>query len=278
MFPCLIVPTQDLFIGVNEHTISQPITIPMVTLTPPVILTTPSRLLDEKTGLAILTYLYNSKSLFGDDDTGDDDDDDAYYNNNNRGSSSFIPLPQKKKGYESVSIVQKTKALYNLYPRVDNIRFIDRWFLIKHGLTLYILLTECQVEITNLKKAGIVATFDDLLEIDFQITDLVVNRELFNVGHIVQLYGMDATTLKLGIEDLIECQFKPAELLTLQFSLPDMIENDGMRGRHLQTLGYDLQSLILLGLNKKHLRKLGVTLPIAVSRLGWSFKEVNEMV
>ena len=139
-------------------------------------------------------------------------------------------------------------------------------------------MSECEVEITNLRKAGIAATYDDLCDIGFQLTDLVVNRSLFNVGHIVQLYGMDAVSLNLSVDDLMICKFLPAELLTLQFSLPGLIEAGGIRGRHLQILGYSLSNLIQLGLTKKHLKLLGITMPIAINTLRWNPMEVNQMV
>lgn len=268
MHPCLIVPTSDLTIGPTKSSVSQPIAIPIVA-TPNIIISPVQRTLDEKTGLAILTYVYDNKSLFYDED--DEDDRPAIP------ESSFFGLPSKKKSANERSLIEKGKTLMNLYPRKDNIRFIDKWFLMKHKLTVEILISECKVEITNLKRAGILSTFEDLCEVGFRLKDLVLDRELFNVGHIVQLYGMDANSLDLTLEDLLECHFIPAELLTLQFSLPDMIENTGICGRHVQRLGYDLQSLIQLGLTKKHLKKLGITYPIAVNVMKWDPKEVSQM-
>ncbi len=269
MHPCLIVPTKSLAIKNNDSKATKPISIPLVNVTSPIKVSSSSRVLDEKTGLAILSHVYNSKSLFG------EEEEDDYYETNTL-SSSFIALPTKKKSTDS-SLIQKGKTLFNLYPRADNIHFINKSFLLKHGLNLTILLSECEVEITNLKKAGILSTFDDLLDLDFQMTDLVVNKELFNVGHIVQLFGMNASSLHLSVEDLLDCRFLPAELLTLDFSLADMIESNGIRWGHLKALGYDLESLKLLGFKKAHLKKLKITYPIAVNELRWNPKEVNEM-
>lgn len=267
MHPCLIVPTSELSIGNKTRPpSSQPIPI----VAPSIIVSQPHhnhRLLDEKTGLAILTYVYDRKSLFYDDDD-DEREDEAV--------PSFFVLPGKKTTNEQ-SFIEKSKTLINLYPRKDNIRFIDKWFLLKHKLTIAILLSECKVEISNLRIAGIVTTFDDLLELGFRLSDLVINRELFNVGHIVQLFGMTAETLNITLQDLLECLFLPAELATLQFSLPLYIEENDVRGCHIQRLGYDLKSLVQLGIQKKHLKILGITYPIALNTMKWHPKEVNQM-
>lgn len=270
MYPCLIVPTSDLFIG-NERPSVEP--VPLIVTKTPLIYTTKKEL-DEKTGLSILSYLYNSKSLFGDDEEEEGTIDAMPHTD----ADFFGSLPERKRSETEPTLFQKSKMLFNLYPKCDNIRFIDKWFLKKHKLTIRILLAECDTEITNLKKAGIVNNYDDLCELGFDMTDLVFNRTLFNAGHMVQLFDMDASTLDICVDDLRHCHFTPAELMTLRFSLPDLIETNGLKARHLLQLGYNLSSLRQLGLNRAHLKQLGITMPIAINTFKWSPKEVNEML
>lgn len=289
MFPCQIVPTSSLLIGNNSgggggggiRPASQPIAI---IETPPHTRTTSSvsssnRELDEKTGLAILAYLYESKSLF-DDDTDIENDDELAYRRKpavHDPVMSFFRLPEKNTRTEQRTLLERGKTLLKLYPRKENIQFITKGFLIKHGLTIRVLLVECEVEIANLWKAGIATTYEDLCDLGFQLRDLVINTSLFNVGHIVQLYKMDATSLNICVEDLLECRFVPSDLDTLQFSLPALIESNGIKARHIQLLGYSLSSLRMLGLRKSHLRMLGITMSIAINEMKWHPNEVSQM-
>lgn len=272
MFPCHIVHTSELLIGGNRI-VSPPIAI--VEPSTKTFRSSPARELDEKTGLAILAYLYESKSLFGNDE--EEDDDDMAFNRKPATADPFFRLPEKSVRPEQRTLLERGKTLFKLYPRKENIHFITKSFLIKHGLTIRVLLLECETEIANLWKAGIATTYEDLCDLGFQLRDLVVSTNLFNVGHIVQLYKMDATSLNICIDDLLECRFVPSDLDTLQFSLPDLIESGGIKARHLQLLGYSLASLCMLGLRKAHLRKLGITMPIAINEMKWHPNEVSKM-
>lgn len=269
MYPCLILPTRDLLIGNAE--ITHPSSVSIVAIQPVSIssITTQKRILDEKTGLAILTYVYERQSLFNNEKPVVEEKKSAM--------ASFCVLPEKRPVSER-SFIEKSKLLWELRPVKENIRFIDKWFLQKYGITINILLTCCKVEITNLKAAGIISNYEDLCELGFKVSDLVVNRELFNVNHIVQLFSMDADSLGIILGDLLSCKFLPAELMTLNFSLPKMIEGGGIFDRHLRLLGYDLSSLRQLGLTREHLKKLGITYPIAVNVFKWNPSEMSEMV
>lgn len=269
MYPCRILPTRDLLIGNTEIPRSSPITI--VTPQPCAIssITTQKRVLDEKTGIAILSYVYERQSLFN--------SEKPILEERKPAMASFCVLPEKKPVSER-SFIEKSKLLWDLRPVKENVRFIDKWFLLKYDITINILLTCCKVEITNLKAAGIINNYDDLCELGFEVSDLVINRELFNVNHIVQLFGMDAQSLGIILGDLLFCKFLPAELMTLNFSLPKMIESGGICGRHFELLGYDLSSLRQLGLTREHLKKLGITYPIAVNVFRWNPNEMREMV
>lgn len=272
MYPCLILPTRDLLIGHAEITQSSA-TFPLVAIQPSSSFSSSSstnrRILDEKTGLAILTYVYDRQSLFN--------NASPVVEEKKAPVSSFFVLPEKKPATER-SFIEKSKLLWDLRPVKENIRFIDKWFLQKHGITVNILLTCCKVEITNLKAAGIISNYEDLCELDFKLNDLVVNRELFNVNHMAQLFNMDANSLGIILGDLLSCKFLPAELMALNFSLPALIDNGGILDRHLHLLGYDLSSLRQLGLTREHLKKLGITYPIAINVFKWSPSEMNQMV
>ena len=190
--------------------------------------------------------------------------------------TSFFVMPTKKPASER-TLIEKGISLLNLYPKKDNIRFIDKMFLVRHGLSITVLITECKVGITNLKAAGILSTYQDLCDLGFSLKDLVIDRELFGVNHIVQLYDMDATSLGIHVHNLIECRFSPAELMTLGLSIPDMIEEKGITARHIHLIGYSLANLRQLGVTKEHMRQLGITYPMAVNVFKWDHREWNMM-
>lgn len=306
LFPCDIISNNQLEVKFTikkkkqqAKTTSIPISIP-TTITSTTSIQSKNKtntcLLDTTSGIAILKHIYDGLSLFDNEQT------PISLSSNTRGylpnhvndtsyiSDSFVALPlssndtRKRNKQEDMNLIEKGKILFNLRPVEENIKYINKNLLMKYNVTINVLIKVCEVPITNLKIAGIINNFDDLCDLGFQLSDLTWNgnRELFNVGHIQQIFNMNYTSIKssrLGfdLEDLIHSKFAPAELITLEFSLADMIEEGGISARHFLLLEYRPNELSKLGLSKQHLKKLNININYAVSTLKWSPKEFNEI-
>lgn len=232
--------------------------------------------LNENSGIAILDYVFNGHSLLAEPNT---TEDPLYRHNAPTPTDTFFALPtfQQKES----SLLDRGKALLNLWPSSQNARAIDKGFLMHHGLTIEGLIKHCRVPIIDLWEAGIVLDYNDLCDLQFKPSDLTVARELFNVNHIMQFFKQNARTLELDIVQLAQCRFSPAELSALEFSLPDMIEckndwkdSDGIRARHLKALGYSLRDLVTLGVTRLHLNKLGLYTAQEMREMGWDPHDV----
>lgn len=278
MFPCDILPTNDLLVHIKKRVV--PVSHAMTTSTsttsstwspviaPQYIVYPP---LDETTGLTILNYIYESESLF--------QSKNQMIQQAPTSSGSFFGLgflrgaTSQVVPKENPSLIDQGKLLYSLYPRKDNISQIDKYFLMKHNMSINILILDCNVPITNLRAAGIITSYEDLCDLGFEPQDLNINRELFNVGHMVQLFKMNATSMDFGLEELLTCKFCPADLLTLQFSLPGLIEDRGIQAKHLKALNYSLPDLMSLGFNRSHLQLLNIN----PTQMGWAPRDVNQL-
>src|ERR1700742_9085 len=176
-FPCSIIPTSELGVSFSIKKSSQqqqqqygrtePIYKPSMIQ---------YELLDETSGIAILSYIYNKMSLF-DDNTEILNPLPVYNNRPQTGSinDNFFSVPRTsssnmRDGYynhtveQNTSLIERGKILLSLRPTKDNIKIIDKNFLIKYNMSISILIKECHVPITNLKKAGIVTNFNDLCD------------------------------------------------------------------------------------------------------------------
>lgn len=245
--------------------------------------------LDLATGYAILKYAYDHWSFDNSPtkcNNGDYDDDDG-------GSGSYFSffgfgsLISGGRGYaeqkKELGILEKRKRLSYLEAKEENVRDIDLEFLKRHNITLEVLLTAIDyngdkgVPITELKSAHIVNTFHDLCELKYEHRNLTLNRRCFNVGHIVQCFLMDANSLQLDIADVIRCQFTPAELESLQLSLPEWIEEGAIKFHHFSQLRYKPLDLARLGIRRFHLKKLGITYDTAIEMFRWTPTEFNTL-
>ena len=144
----------------------------------------------------------------------------------------------------------------------ENIKLIDLPFLIANDITLKVLIRDCKIKIVDLYGADIITNWHDLTQLGFSTSDLVIDRQLFNVNDICQFYGMTYSSLRdrigFSILDMMDCRFAPSELYTLGFSLATLIENKGMDREHLSILGYPLQHCKDLGFGKLHANLLSI--------------------
>ena len=276
MFPCDVLPTSELRIELQQKNIASTSTggsgsSPLLTVRPvsvPLPSTFQPQQIEESSGLAILNYLYDREKLF-----------EARQHlpiTVEPYADSFLGFMKRNTSISSSSnnnrepgLFERAGLIASLYPSKTNLAQINKRFLMQHQMTINELLTVCEVPITDLWKAGITRCYRDLQDLKFQMRDLTVNKECFKADHMVQLFQMNARTLAIDLEDLLVCKFTPAELVTLQFSLPDMIEQGQIRAQHLKPIGYSLEDLILLGFSREHLKMLNIG-PQLARDLRWS--------
>jgi hypothetical protein len=243
-----------------------------------------SRELDEDTGRRILDYIYDEVS--GSVTTkkksrkktnlsiGADGHKNSFYipeaTNKPTSSTTFFDRISDSLGLKTVSNVQK----------------INMDVLKSNGVTLEVLIDECEVSITNLKQANILSTFQDLLELGFTPMDLTRNRLLFNCGTLKTLFNADHNTLikygvPIDVEHLIRGKILSSELQTLGFSFDNMINEKGIGRDQLKTLNFPLRDLMNLGFEKRHLKKLHITKEFALKSwpdgFGWN-KETFDLL
>lgn len=237
--------------------------------------------IEESTGKNILDYLWDKYKFSNDEQFRPIINYDKYKKQNittNMDDSFFTTsliqynsieddseYEEEEDDNNEVGLIEKSKIMLSLMSSNEkNIQSINKDFLLKHNLNIGTLITKCKTPICDLKKAGIVTSLDDLIELGFIFQDITLNRKLFNPGHMSQLFN---TTFKkmedkmnLDMEDIIQAKLLPCEWETLCISLPDLIESTKIKSRrNILRLGYDIKSLISLGLTGKHLQILDIT-------------------
>jgi hypothetical protein len=154
--------------------------------------------------------------------------------------------------------------------------------LIDNKITIKDLILQCKLSITNLKP--IILTFEDLIDLKFRLSDLVINRKLFNVNQFTMFFNMNYESLRniphfsFNIVTLINCNFYATELLTLGFSFHKMIKNGEISKEQLEALNLSLPDLMTLGFNKKHLKKLNISEREALSDFQWKPKDYKDLL
>ena len=268
-----------------------------------------NRLLDNISGLAILDLIYKrgGKILEDEEEDDDDDDDDYYYEEEKEGKGSkpkinnrhrntfYIEKNDKKREYGSkVKEYNKKEKIGFIdtcidYVRMEsesNIKHITKQVLINNNITIRDIIIHCGVSITDMKSAGIINTYDDLIELKFNLKDLVRNRKLFDVNKLVLLFGVDYKTMRkytntiFDINDLKACKFYAADLQTLQFTFNKIINRKRITKEELRDLNYSLKDLISLGLTKKHLEILNISQRYAlhINGLNWLKEDYMRLV
>lgn len=170
---------------------------------------------------------------------------------------------------------------------VANMRKSD---LMEYRLTLRILIQDCAIPIANLHKAGILRTFDDLVDLGFKVGDLTLDRTRFNVNHFVQLFNSNFDTLikyrdivAFDIYTLVKAGFHGWELQSLSFSFDEYIKHKFMTKRHFKEvidghkIPYTLTEMTsTLGLTNEGLERLKIS-PRDAKDYGWSVREFKSI-
>jgi hypothetical protein len=166
----------------------------------------------------------------------------------------------------------------------DTVMNMKKSDYMNYNLNIKILIGKCKIPILNLREAGIVTQFDDLIDLKFQLRDLAISRKRFSVNHLQQNYGMGYSSLirhdrfDFSINALIKAQLTEWDLKSLEFSFDDFIEKVGMTKHHFLQLPYDLEQLNTLGLTSVGIKELDITTNDA-QKLGWpihQFKEIRD--
>ena len=164
----------------------------------------------------------------------------------------------------------------------SNIKNINIKILEKNKITIKDLIHECKVSITDLKAAGIINNLDDLIKLKFYIRDLTLNRNLFSVDKLTNLFNIyykDLKEYQIGItpNNIIKCNFFPSELLTIQFDMTSLYEQ-GIRKNHMIEMRFKLSDWRLLGFNYEFAKKLNINWDSIINEFRWDKKEYMEMM
>jgi hypothetical protein len=203
--------------------------------------------------------------------------------------TSSIPLHIAKSLPPTTSSVSDDHQIANFFgiTTKDMVAGMKKTDLMEYGITIRCLIEDCGIPIANLHKSGLLRTFDDLVDLEFELSDLTIDRTLFNVNHLVQLFycnydtlveysNMKDTTLDFSIHELIKTDLHCWELQALSFSFDDYIEQKFMSKRHFGKdygLSYTLAEMSsVLGLTNQGLERLKVTQKDA-KEYGWVYKE-----
>lgn len=100
----------------------------------------------------------------------------------------------------------------------------------QYAIKLEHLIKNYSVSISDLYLCKIINSFDDFKTLKFKASDLVINRELFNVSHLRQLYDIDYKTLiendiVFNLLVIRKCEFTFDELCTLKFDFKTCFEH-----------------------------------------------------
>jgi hypothetical protein len=277
MFPCHLVTTSDLTVRRRRRRKAPTNGNKTVTTKRPGNQRTRmEQPLEQTAGLKILTHLYDKLSIT---DTIYQPEPvqlpvDTFFQGD--GSRRQPPRQQQQslQQRQELTLLEKTELLLKLRPVPENIPQITKSFLRRWGLTMR-TLCELGVALTDLYKAGIVQCYQDLLDLDFRLRDLTIDSACLSPNHMYTLFQMTGRDLNITVVDLLECRFTAAELTNMDFSLPHMIEANGIKAQHLRLLGYTPQDLRLLGVDGQHLKQLGITDRTAYQLMGWAPTQVN---
>ena len=168
---------------------------------------------------------------------------------------------------------------------------ITKQFLLENDFTLERLISDYEIPISDLFKCKIITSSIDLKDFGFKASDLVINRNCFNVNHLSMLFKLKHENILhmnvlFNIATIKECNFTFNELQTIKFSFSrcfialtnaiDQMRHDAgndmviMSKNKIKTDLFSLDSpeqdnpfsyddLTALGLEDSHLHYLGVT-------------------
>ena len=160
---------------------------------------------------------------------------------------------------------------------VRNNKLLTKACLFVNSLTIEILVTECQVDIVDMKKSGAFPEFKDLIDLDFKMTDLFLNPDLLSVSKLVIAYKVTYPMLKkepsirFSVVDLLECEFYPSDLELLKFKFGTFFEGNpkAITKEQLKKLKFSLGDLMTLGFTKEHQKMMSISDREALNAYHW---------
>jgi hypothetical protein len=245
------------------------------------------RPLDEESGKAILNFVYSRPN----------------FNNNNNNNKVSKPLTSKSRNTQKGVVftydhhhnnnnnddVSQNKSILSMiaektkFITMENILKINKKFLLTNNVTIRNLIEDCKVSPVNLKLAGILTTFEDLLDLDFQLTDLTIgNRCLFNADKLVNFFKVDYRYMRehkrfsFSVAEMKEVNFYPSELSTMEFHFSDLVDEKMINRQDLRELNFTCEGFKLLGLTRSHTRELNISRNFALTKLKWTVEECDE--
>jgi hypothetical protein len=168
----------------------------------------------------------------------------------------------------------------------SNIKFITRELLTQNHITIGDLIRGCHtLSISDLRAAHLILSFDDLLQLDFKMSDIKIDPQRFAVSHLVTFFKVNYKQLraneriKFGYMDLYECQFDVNELHTLSFSFEHLILRKALNKQQLLTLSkYSLADLMSLHFTLKAFRSLQITQDEALKHFKWAPDDYKQLL
>ncbi len=201
-----------------------------------------------------------------------------YMDKDGSANNSSISKSENKK---EMNLLDKMSVYLSLESK-SLIKHIDKEILVENGITIEDLIGRCECTITDLKNAGIVNGSQDLSDLGFKMSDVVIDRKRFQAQQLADLFQLSYQKLRKmpGVEfsvlDLLQCHFHANELAALSFSLDDMIQRGAINAKQLKLLNFSLSDLISLQFSKEHLELLGITRRQALDDFKWARKEYSE--
>lgn len=175
---------------------------------------------------------------------------------------------------------------------MSNVRRITKDVLLYNNITLDMVLRRARVPVSELKGAGIVSCFADLVELGFKPQDLLIDRTLFNCNTLKHLFA--GTTYQVIVSHgvafnlahlMMDNSFLSSELIALGFPLGQFIDRGDIQQSQLRALKFPFSELLELGLQKEHLAKLGIDKEVATrprtpdgrGGFGWTHDEFDSL-
>jgi hypothetical protein len=162
----------------------------------------------------------------------------------------------------------------------NNVQLISLAWLVENSYTVRELLLDCEIKISELVSANILQSFADLLKLKFRVADLKCARLLFDCKDLRTLFSTTCRCVcglrrnprpgaschctvlgdfGLGVNVAEEPYFYAQELVTLDYSLGETVEECAIKADMLQALNYAPADLRALGLGRRHLRQLQIS-------------------
>lgn len=287
------LPTLSLF-PVEAGSYRSPVPMMMTTTTPPVTATPQAvvktissgggsgefRALDEESRKRILDYIYDHCDGRVTGDRNRKEETDLKRGTDGHALSFFIPsLAKKEKAGPDILDVMADKLRLTTK---NNLLRVDKALLIEHGVTVRILIEQCQVKIGHLFFAKILTSFQDLMDVGFTTDDLKRDRMLFDCQALSAHCGVTWDTLErhqLTLNIVKEPHFYAQELIILKYPLGQHIDQGYVSRDTLLSLNYAMCDLVEMGFAQRHLKKLKISRELALqphpNGFGWSPQDIN---